>query len=351
MVGDRERFVDVVVGDEHADVALDQPFDDLLDVLDGDRIDACERFVEQDELGVERQGAGDLRAAAFASRQRVAHAVADVGDVQVFEHLLGFFLPLGFGERGEFEHAKDVLFDGELAEYRRLLRQVADSFPGALVHRQVGDLLLVEPHLARVRLHQADNHVKRGRLARAVRAEQADDFALFDLDGRAFNHLPLVVDLLQILAAQYRTHSVLVRNCVLLPVPFGERLVAHHQQQDSFDDAHNGRNARPAEKQVDDAPSGQAKVEFVNAERAEQNGEERRSKTVLAAGCYRAEIDVERRWALPYSALRADFSVGADDGAAFGTVLFVRAFLRLFVHERVSISIGSAGFGWRADLI
>ena len=49
-VGDAQRLADVVVGDEDADAAVPQVKDDLLDVGDGDRIDAGERLVEQDEL-------------------------------------------------------------------------------------------------------------------------------------------------------------------------------------------------------------------------------------------------------------------------------------------------------------
>jgi len=130
-----------------------------------------------------------------------------VGDAQVFEHPVGFFLPLGFGERGEFEHAEDVLLHGELPEHRRLLRQVADPLPRPLVHRQAGDLLLVEQHLPRIGLDEADDHIEGRGLARAVRAEKPHDLALLHFEGRAFDHLALVIDLLQVFTAQYRTHS------------------------------------------------------------------------------------------------------------------------------------------------
>ena len=51
-VGDGQRFIDVVVGDDDADILVLQRSDDALDVFDSDRIDACERFVEQDEAGL-----------------------------------------------------------------------------------------------------------------------------------------------------------------------------------------------------------------------------------------------------------------------------------------------------------
>ena len=62
MVADAERFAHVVVGDEHADAAVLEEPDDLLDVEDRDRVDAGEGLVEQDEGGVGRERPGDLDA-------------------------------------------------------------------------------------------------------------------------------------------------------------------------------------------------------------------------------------------------------------------------------------------------
>jgi len=52
-----------VIGDEDADSAVPQVGDDLLDVDDGDGVDAREGLVEQDEGRVGGQGAADLQAA------------------------------------------------------------------------------------------------------------------------------------------------------------------------------------------------------------------------------------------------------------------------------------------------
>ena len=43
-----------------------------------------------------------------------------------------------------FQHGQDILLDGQAAEDRGLLRQIADAEAGALVHRQGGDVLAVE---------------------------------------------------------------------------------------------------------------------------------------------------------------------------------------------------------------
>ena len=66
-VGDAQRLMHVVVGDEHADVFALQLEDDALDVLHGDGVDTGERLVQEDEVGVDGQGTGDLGAATLAT--------------------------------------------------------------------------------------------------------------------------------------------------------------------------------------------------------------------------------------------------------------------------------------------
>ena len=67
MVGDGEGLVDVMVGDEDPDVFLFQFEDNTLDVFHGDGVNASEGFVEEDELGIDGEGAGDLCPSAFTA--------------------------------------------------------------------------------------------------------------------------------------------------------------------------------------------------------------------------------------------------------------------------------------------
>ena len=93
-----ERLAHVVVGDQDAHAALPEILDDFLDVGDGERIDARERLVEQDELRLEREAARNLDAAALTARKLRAAPLLDVLDVKLFEQ--GFILVflLGFRE-------------------------------------------------------------------------------------------------------------------------------------------------------------------------------------------------------------------------------------------------------------
>ena len=76
--------------------------------------------------------------------------------------------PLAVGLH-HLQHGADVVLDVEAAEDRRLLRQIADAEPGALVHRQRGDVVAVELDAAAVGFDQPGDHVEDRGLAGAVR--------------------------------------------------------------------------------------------------------------------------------------------------------------------------------------
>src|SRR5580765_3682160 len=61
-LADAQCLADIVIRDEHADVACGELADDALDVKYGDRIDAGERLVEQHESRRRGERARDLHA-------------------------------------------------------------------------------------------------------------------------------------------------------------------------------------------------------------------------------------------------------------------------------------------------
>src|SRR5438094_5853285 len=108
------------------------------------------------------------------------------------------------GERERFEDREEVFLDGELAEDRRLLREIADPPARALVHRQLRHVLAAQQHRAAVWPREPDHHVKRRRLAGAVRTEEAHHVAGAHLDRDVVDDPPATKGLVQPLGPQER---------------------------------------------------------------------------------------------------------------------------------------------------
>ena len=197
-----QGLLHVVIGDEDADAAQAQLFDDALNVLHRDGVDPGKRFVEQDELWVRCQCPRNFRPPAFAAAQHVAVGLADLLQTEFADQLLEPVFLLGFGQRLQFEDGHDVVLHRELSKNRGFLRQVSDSHSPALVHGQVCDLLAVDEDPTRIRLHQADDGVKAGCLARTVWSEQAHHFTGVDLKGHTVDHPAFAVLLHQSFCAQ-----------------------------------------------------------------------------------------------------------------------------------------------------
>jgi hypothetical protein len=60
----------------------------VADVADGDRIDAGQRLVEQDEVGLRGQRAGDLDAPPLAAGQRNGRGAPQMGDGELAQQLV-----------------------------------------------------------------------------------------------------------------------------------------------------------------------------------------------------------------------------------------------------------------------
>src|SRR5580692_11063325 len=80
-----------------------------------------------------------------------------------------------------FENRQDVLLDRELTKHRSLLREVADAILACpQIHRDVGNVVVVDQDSTRVRGDEAYDGVEGCGLASAVRSKQTNDFALLD---------------------------------------------------------------------------------------------------------------------------------------------------------------------------
>lgn len=84
-VHDREGFANIMIGDEDSDFLFFQETDDPLDILDRDGVDAHERFVQKDEIGLEHQGPSDLDSPPFSTRQGIGLLFGQMRDFQLIQ--------------------------------------------------------------------------------------------------------------------------------------------------------------------------------------------------------------------------------------------------------------------------
>ena len=162
-------------GDEDGDALADEAVDMRPEFAPGDRIDARGRLVEEQGVGLVHHRAGEREALLEAERQVLGVGVQIVLEVERLDHrrdlvaLARAAEPIDAGE--EFQ----ILPDAEIAIEREFLRHVAE--PVARVRRGAAQVEAGDAALAAGRLEQAAQHFEGGGLARAVRAEQAEDLA------------------------------------------------------------------------------------------------------------------------------------------------------------------------------
>ena len=176
VVGHGAGRTDVVRDDQERRVGLRVEVDDqLVQVGDADRVEAGVRLVEQDDLGIEDEGAreagtlahtaGDLTGQLLLGALEADHLhllVDDVGDLLLA--LLGVLT----------KREGDVVEQVHRPEQRAVLEQDAEQLAGLveLALAAVRDVDVADDDRALVRLEQADQRLQEDRLAGARRAEQ-----------------------------------------------------------------------------------------------------------------------------------------------------------------------------------
>ena len=186
----------VVLDHQHRDAHL------LLDVLDpeGDvlrllRRQARGRFVEQEQLRLDRQRAAHLDDLAHAVRQAGNVLLAIGLQVEELDHAFDR-LPVAmlFGPhrrqeqklRHEIAPAMAVAPDEQVLQHGRLVEQLdvlegaRDAERGDLVRRARQDALALEAYVAFGRVVEPRDQVEDRRLAGPVRPDQREDLALLD---------------------------------------------------------------------------------------------------------------------------------------------------------------------------
>src|SRR5581483_6290607 len=159
------------------------------------RVHARRWLVEQQQLRLGRQGAGDLEAALVAIGQVLGNLVGPVAEAdqmeQVARSLPRFTLlardpgrPEDGADRPGLQPAvhpdQHVLQGGHVVEQPDVLKRPGDAACGDLVGRQIGDVGAVEVDPAAVQRVDPGDEVEERGLASAVRADHRDDRAARD---------------------------------------------------------------------------------------------------------------------------------------------------------------------------
>src|SRR5271165_2418519 len=134
----------LVIGDQHADSLAAQIGNNFLNVHHGQRIDSRKRLVQQNEGGLKNQRARNLQAPPLASRQRISPIGSNRFQLHLRQQLLQPVALLFRSQGQRFQNRNQILFNRKLPEYRRFLRQIADSTAGPEVHGEVSNIVPVQ---------------------------------------------------------------------------------------------------------------------------------------------------------------------------------------------------------------
>jgi hypothetical protein len=143
----------------------------------GQRVEPAERFVEQQQLRLERDGAGDADALLHAAGHFARALVHRVGKADRGEGVFDDLLALGLRGVGiDVLHAENDVAEG--AHPRHQAGRLEDH--GAVGAGAV-DLAVADDHAAVGDLVETGEHGQDGRFAAAGVADQADELALLDV--------------------------------------------------------------------------------------------------------------------------------------------------------------------------
>jgi hypothetical protein len=186
-----------------------QRHDDFHDVLDNDERDAgamdvahqVDRefyfllgearhgFVEQQHLGFSGERAGDFQPLAAGRAKRTRRRIRQPAHADALQHGAGFRFGLR-PMRGAQERADhDVLQHRHAFKRLRHLEGARQSELRPRLRRHAGDVMAFEQHLARGRNQIASQAIEEGRLAGAVRSDQAENIARLQRDAGGIDGL------------------------------------------------------------------------------------------------------------------------------------------------------------------
>src|SRR5205085_4691637 len=180
-IGELHRLLDVMRYEEHR-LPLRLPDAQQLapHLQTRDGIERAERLIQIQHVGIHGERARDfealLHAAGKLARIRVLEA-AKADELHVVRNPISLLLI-----REAEEAEADISFDGQPRKNAALLEDEDASRIGT------GDALVIDHHVPRCWLHESADDVQQRRLPAARRAENADEFAVADVEGNVFEH-------------------------------------------------------------------------------------------------------------------------------------------------------------------
>src|SRR5215469_13414640 len=200
LADDRHPVADVLglrqqVGvEEHRGAAVAQLPDDRPDVVPADRVQGAGRLVEHHELGLAEQRHAQPQPLLHALGERADPVVTPPGQADGPQRVVHRAGPARPGQPPQTAVQDQHLACGQPALEAEQLRQVADPLAGL----QVPGGRAQDHGLAAGRPDQAEQQLDRGGLARAVRAEEAEDLAALDGHRQARERYRAAVTLAQL---------------------------------------------------------------------------------------------------------------------------------------------------------
>ena len=158
----------------------------VLQMRAGQRVQRAEGFVQQQDLGLHRQGAGDADPLTHPARdlgRALVGGMAHLDQVQVLHDPVVAFRA-GLRAAEDLGHGQlDVVIDRQPGQQAVVLED-----HGPVGARRV-DLAPVQGDRAAGHVGQTGDQVQQGRLAAAGMADDADEFALVDRQGDVGQHM------------------------------------------------------------------------------------------------------------------------------------------------------------------
>ncbi len=177
VVGGERHFAHQVGGDEDGAALGGQRLHQVAHPEDALGVEAVDRLVEQQHLGVAEQRGGDAEPLAHAEREALRAPAGHLVQADHAQHLVH----APGRDAGELGQGQQVVAGGPAAVHRLGVQQRADLAGGV---GQSAVRVAADRDVARGGVVQAEDHPHRRRLAGAVGAQEAGDGAGSHLEGQ-----------------------------------------------------------------------------------------------------------------------------------------------------------------------